>query len=222
MQSVVEVFGTALASYYNGNKSGKLIVRENNGTSVIPTSDFFRRPEDVATDRIALSYCRRSVLNIGASSGEHSLFLVAKGIKVISIDNSPIACAIMHQRGVPSVICGHLFDQHPMFDRTFTWLALRGVVGQLGHIRNFFHFLDLAHRNLYPGGRLILSSENLRYEGYRTRHLTFEFDGRVSEEVPWFDIGMSTLRQIADSKNFNCRIVYCDDSNKYVALLTKR
>ena len=222
MQSVVEVFGTALASYYNGNKTGKLIVKDSNGTSVIPTADFFRSPADVTTDRIALSYCRQSVLNINASSGEHSLYLIAKGIKVLSIDSSPIACAIMHQRGVPSVICGHLFEQHPLFDCTFTWLALRNVVGQLGDIRNFLHFLTLAHRNLYPGGRLILSSENLPYEGYRTRHLSFEFDGRVSEEVPFFDIGMTTLRRIADQNNFNCRVVYCDDRNKYIALLTKR
>lgn len=222
MQSVVEVFGTALASYYNGNKSGKLIVKDNNGTSVIPTADFFRSPADVTTDRIALSYCRKSVLNISASSGEHSLYLIAKGVKVISIDTSPIACAIMHQRGVPSVICGHLFDQHPLLDRTFTWLALRGVIGQLGNVRNFLHFLSLANRNLLPGGRLILSSENLRYEGYRTRHLSFEFDGRVSEEVPCFDIGMSTLRQISEKQNFNCRIIYCDDNNKYIALLTRQ
>lgn len=222
MQSVVEVFGSALASYYNGNKSGKLIVRENNGTSEIPTADFFRCPADVVTDRIALSYCRRSVLNINASSGEHSLYLIAKGVKVISIDNSPIACAIMHQRGVPSVICGNLFDKHPLFDRTFTWLALRGVIGQLGGIQHFLQFLTLAHRNLYPGGRLILSSENLRHEGYRSRYLSFEFDGRVSEEVPWFDIGMATLRHIAEKQQFNCRIVYCDESNKYIAMLTKR
>lgn len=222
MQSVVEVFGTALASYYNGNKSGKLIIRENNGTSVIPTADFFRCPADVTIDRIALSYCRNSVLNISASSGEHSLYLIAKGLNVISLDSSPIACAIMHQRGVPSVVCGHLFDQHPLIERTYTWLALRGVVGQLGNSRNFLHFLSLAQRNILPGGSLILSSENLRYEGYSTRYLSFEFDGRVSEEVPWFDIGMSTLRHIASRYKFNCKVVYCDENNKYIAQLTKR
>lgn len=222
MQSAVEVFGSALASYYNGNKLGKLIVREDNGTSVIPTSDFFRCPADVVTDRIALSYCRQSVLNISAGSGEHSLYLMSKGVKVISIDSSPIACAIMHQRGVPSVICGHVFEKLPLFDRTFTWLALRGVVGQLGNIRHFLHFLSIAQRNLYPGGRLILSSENLRYEGYRTCQLSFEFDGKVSEEVPWFEIGMSTLCFVADKLQFNSCIVYCDESNKYIAMLTKR
>lgn len=222
MQSVVEVMGTALASYYNGNKSGKLIVRENQGTSVIPTSDFFRSPDDVATDKTALAYCRRSVLNIGASSGEHSLYLLAKGMNVSSIDKSPIACAIMHQRGVPSVVCGELFEQYSRIERKYTWLAVRGAVGQLGNVRNFFRFLTLAHRHLYPGGRLILSSENIRHEGYRTRRLTFEFDGRVSEEVPWFDIGISTLKTVAQHYQFSCRVIYCDDSGKYVALLLKR
>lgn len=221
MHSVVDVFGTALASYYNGNKFGELIVREDNNTSIIPTADFFKCPDDVARDKIALSYCQKSVLNINANSGEHSLYLIEKGMDVCSLDTSPIACSIMHQRGIPMIVCGHIFEQHIYFERVHTWLALGNTVGQLGTIHNFIHFLDLAHRQLLPEGRLILSSTDLIYEGYRTRRLCFEFDGHRTERVPWFDIGISTLKTIAKNRLFNCRIIYSDSSLRFIALLTK-
>lgn len=197
MQSVVEVFGTALASYYNGNKFGELIVREDNEAVVIPTANFFKSPDDVAMDKIALSYCEDTVINIDAGSGEHSLYLLAKGMTVYSLDNSPIACAIMHQRGVPAVFCGHIFEQYMQFDRVQTWLAMSRAIGQLGNMKNLLHFLDLVHHHLLPFGRLILSSENIHSEGYRMRHISVEFDGKKSERTPWLDVGISTLKHIA-------------------------
>ncbi|MFD2178453.1 SAM-dependent methyltransferase [Veronia pacifica] len=222
MQNVDDVYGSALASYYNGDKSGNIIFRESEGASVVPTADFFRRPDEVKIDRIALSYCRRNVLNLGAGSGELSLYLYEKGIDVFSLDTSEVACAIMKQRGLTSVLSGGLFEQQAALPNTYTWLAVRGYIGQLGYIHNFIHFLELAKETLYPGGRVILSSMNLKKEGYRTKMMTCEFDGKVSEEYPKLDIGMSTLRRIADSLNFSCRFVLCDENSHYVALLIKK
>ncbi len=222
MQSVVDVYGTALASYYNGNKFGELIVREDNATSIIPTAHFFKCPDEVVTDKIALSYCQSSVLNIDASSGEHSLYLLERGMKVCSLETSPLACSIMHQRGIPSIVCGHIFEQHVCFESTKTWLALNGTIGRLGTINNFIHFLELAQRYLLTTGHLILSSNDLMFEGYRTKRISVEFDGCSSEQEPWFDIGISTLKILANNKGFNCRIVYSDDSLTYVALLIKQ
>ncbi len=222
MQSVVDIFGTALASYYNGNKFGELIVREDNVTSIIPTANFFKCPDDVVTDKIALSYCQNSVLNIDASSGEHSLYLIAKGMEVCSLETSPLACSIMHQRGLSSIICGHIFEQHTSFEQVQTWLALNTSIGRLGTINNFIHFLDLAQRYLLPNGRLILSSNDLIFEGYRTKRISIEFDGYSSEQEPWFDIGISTIKTIAENKRFYCHIVYSDETLTYIALLIKK
>ncbi len=221
MQSVLEIYGSALASYYNGKKDGQIILREKNDFSVIQTSQFFQYPDDVTTDRIALSYCQNDVLNIAANSGEHSLYLINKGLNVISLERSPIACAIMHQRGVPSILCADLFENTFMLERCQTWLALNTAIGQLGNIRNCIKFLQLAHRNLNPGGRIVISANDMSQEGYRTRNISFEFDGNTSESTQWFDIGMTTLKQIAERSFFNCRIVYVDEKKQYIAVLIK-
>lgn len=222
MQNIVDVIGCAIASYYNGDKQGELIIREDYRTTAIPTANFFRDPNEVVQDRIALSYCRRRVLNIGASSGEHSLYLINRGLKVTSIDTSPVACAIMQKRGLQTVVCGSVFEQHALIDDCYTWLAVRGVIGQLGNIRKFCTFLQLAQQKILPNGRLILSSTNLSHEGYRSRSLSFEYADNISNLVPWFDIGISTLKQLAYQHQFDCRIIYCDESNKYIALLTRQ
>ena len=177
-------------------------------------------PPSSPADCIA-SHCQKDVLNIAANSGEHSLYLLSKGVNVISLDASPIACAVMHQRGVPSIICGDLFEQSAMFNRSHTWLAMNYAIGLLGNIRNFTRFLRLAHQNLHHKGRLILCSTDPVFEGYRTRQLSYEFEGYESDKTPWFEIGVTTLKTIAESNYFSTRILYIDELHKYVAILIK-
>ena len=221
MHNVAEIYGSALASYFNGKMDGELIIRDNDEIAVLPTSSFFSHPESSPADCIALSHCQEDVLNIAANSGEHSLYLLSKGVNVISLDASPIACAVMHQRGVPSIICGDLFEQSAMFNRSHTWLAMNYAIGLLGNIRNFTRFLRLAHQNLHHKGRLILCSTDPVFEGYRTRQLSYEFEGYESDKTPWFEIGVTTLKTIAESNYFSTRILYIDELHKYVAILIK-
>ena len=109
MQSeAMTLHGKSLLDYYNGDLDAVTILQRDDGyVSELPVKEFFRDVQEFSLDKTALDLCYGHILDIGAGSGIHSLFLQDKGLEVMAIDISPEAVRVMRERGVVNV---HLAD----------------------------------------------------------------------------------------------------------------
>jgi hypothetical protein len=163
------------------------------------------------------------VLNIGASSGSHSLFLEELGLRVISLDASPQAVEVMRRRIVKDPVVGDLDSLQGPFDSILLLCGL-GVTGSIDGVRRF---LERAKGHLDPGGVIItdcthpradsleasqrycdLQAAQGRYEGERT--LRFEYKGVFGPWFRWLSIAPEALKAHAKDFGFKCTDVYSE------------
>ena len=78
-----EPHARALRDYFEGDSAAKIIVHTSLGEhEEIPVAVFFRGPDDFFSfDRAALRLCRGRVLDVGAGTGVHSLYLKKRGVE---------------------------------------------------------------------------------------------------------------------------------------------
>ncbi len=84
----MRLFGSALLDFQKGDKSAFFtIIRDDGLAEDVPISHFFRGlGEFTGLEKTALDKCRGRVLDVGAGSGQHSLSLQRRGLKVCAID----------------------------------------------------------------------------------------------------------------------------------------
>ena len=92
----------ALRDYFAGARDATLTLYSDLGEQEeIPAALFFRTPEEFFPfERAALELCRGRVLDVGAGTGVHSLYLQERGHDVVAIDVMADAVEIMRERGV--------------------------------------------------------------------------------------------------------------------------
>ena len=86
----MKLFGQALLDYHNGDIEAAITLHRDDGHRVDhPVKAFYRNAREYALEKIALDLSNGHVLDIGAGSGIHSLFLQDKDLEVTAIDISP-------------------------------------------------------------------------------------------------------------------------------------
>lgn len=98
----MDLHGRAMLDYLNGRHDAAVIMHRDDGFAYPPiiAARWFYESGFPIVDSKALALCRGTVLNIGAASGTHSLFLENKGLDVISLDASPSVIEVMKRRDV--------------------------------------------------------------------------------------------------------------------------
>ncbi len=230
--------GAALRDYYGGLTDAKLTLHSSLGEhEEIPVSVFFRGPEDYFPfERVALARCHGRVLDVGAGTGVHSLYLQARGLEVCAIDVLPEAIEIMKARGVRDV---RLVDVREFEGVRFdTILMMMNGIGILETLRGLDRFMRDVPRLLNPGGQILLDSgpanvvgdpgdaaEVVDYEseGYwGEAWIKLEYRG---EEAPPFRelyVDAQTMTQRAEAAGWRCEVLHRDEFGAYVARLTRR
>ena len=110
-----DVYGAALFDFQEkGELDEPLLLHSSYGDiEEMPVEVFYREEEDIPElEYIALQLCDGKVLDVGAGTGVHALFLQEKGFQVDALEISEIACNIMRTRGVQQVICADFFTFH--------------------------------------------------------------------------------------------------------------
>lgn len=97
----MNLYGRALFDYYNGDFTKKLYMCRDDGFKFeLPIDIFFRDSIELGIDKKALDSCFGKVLDIGAGTGLHSLYLQNLGFEVVALDISQEACEV----GLPSAV----------------------------------------------------------------------------------------------------------------------
>ena len=225
-----DILGQAISDYYHNKRDARLWVHDDHGPKVeMPVATYFRPKEEMPElERLALARCSGTVLDIGAGAGSHALALQEQGLPVTAIDISPLASAIMRQRGVQQVYTGDIFQyREATFD---TLLLMMNGIGLAANIQGLRRFLDLARTLLKPGGQLLFDSSDVAYlyeDGlpvldhyYGEVRCRYEYRKQKTDWFTWLYIDQITLALIATDQGWHTEVLFEDGNDQYLARLT--
>ncbi len=234
----MKLHGIALLDYYNGDLDAVTILQRDDGyASELPVKEFFRDVREFSLDKTALDLCYGHVLDIGAGSGIHSLFLQERGFKVTAIDVSLEAVQVMRSRGIADVRLADIMSlKEGQFD---TILMMGNGIGVVENIDGLDQYLKNLSGLLVHGGQVLLTSVDIRfpddaeYAEYQRQNLEAEryigelrlkvvYKGIEGPEFGWLHVDPDTLADHASLEKFNCEIVERLGSDRYLARLTHK
>jgi cyclopropane fatty-acyl-phospholipid synthase-like methyltransferase len=232
--------GTAMLDYLNGNYDENIIVRSDiSEDDHIPVQYLFRNFSQMPEiEQKALLLCKGKVLDIGAGSGSHSLYLQNKGLDVTALDISVNACKCCTERGIKKVVNADIFSFIP--DEKFdTLLLMMNGIGFTGSLAGLDKFLEKAKHLLNPGGQILLDSSDIKYmfedEDEDTLNEIFhspygpyygevtylmEYKNITGNPFKWLFIDYNTLKHKAESLGFEFSLLHQGQSHDYLARIT--
>jgi SAM-dependent methyltransferase len=233
----MDIFGNALLDYWQDKISQNIITHSSlEEQDIIPVDYLFRSYKKMPElEQKALSFCKGSVLDIGAGAGSHSLYLQEKGYKVTAIDLSKGAAEVCKLRGIQSVIQQDIYTYaSPSYD---TLLLLMNGTGLAGTLQGLGPFLDHLKSLLNKGGQILIEGTDILYmyesdqeDGgywipeymvyYGETNFTMSYKGKASDSFPWLYLDFNTLARAAEYHGFSCKMVYEGPSDNYLAKLT--
>jgi SAM-dependent methyltransferase len=200
----LDPLGKALLSYWNGDKSVKLIQEYRSGhKKSIPISVFFRNSKDFYPTEHVLNYCRGRILVVGAGTGVHALELEKQAYDVTAVEVNPQAVQIMKERGVKDIRhCDFFQFSGETYD---TILMLGHNIGICETISRINILLQRCKSLLVQNGQLLVNSvdeslstcvkENPGYPGEQEFRLIYK--SNFGPWMRWLHIDFETLSRKA-------------------------
>ncbi len=231
-----EPHARALRDFFGGDRDATIVVHSSLGEDEeLPVAVFFRAPEDFFPfERAAMPLCRGRVLDVGAGTGVHALYLQDQGLEVCAIDVLLEAVEIMRAAGVRDARVADVweFEDEP-FD---TILMMMNGIGILGTLEGLDRFLREAPRLLRPGGQIVLDSGPERVVGepgdaavevaiagdeayHGEAWITLEYKGQKGPPFRELYADSETLTRHAAAAGYESEIVIRDELGGYVARL---
>ncbi|MBC7616072.1 MAG: class I SAM-dependent methyltransferase [Pedobacter sp.] len=225
----MDVFGLALSDFYKNNSSDILWLHNSYGEAEeMPVDVFFRTESEMPTlEHKALSLCHGTVLDVGAGVGSHTLLLQEMNIDVTAIDISAEAVKIMKHRGVKKAFNQNIFSTKEKYD---TLLFLMNGIGLTGTLAGFINFLEQAKILITRNGQLLFDSSDISYLYEEIPKPENNYFGEVSycytykkQKGKWFNwlyLDKETLIYTAKQNGWQCKIIFDDGEDQYLARLT--
>ncbi|WP_022664003.1 class I SAM-dependent methyltransferase [Desulfospira joergensenii] len=225
--------GEMLKDYLAGNTGAEVQVKSScidmppmTGAVMFRSFDKMNRIEQGA-----LGLCRGHILDLGAGSGCHALYLQEQGMGVTALDISPGCMEVMKKRGVRNRVHGSILDlRNPGYD---TLLMLMNGIGICGTLEGLHLFLDHVKPLLARGGRIIADStdlsvfmdenrrpvsgpgrEDASYFGEVDFSMTYkEIKG---DSFDWLYVDYYTLEYVSACHGLLCERIMVDEEGRYL------
>jgi SAM-dependent methyltransferase len=187
----------------------------------------------------AIRYVRGRVLDIGCGAGRHSFYLQEKGLKVVGIDNSPLAIKACKQRGIKNarvLSINQINTKIGIFD---TVLMMGGNFGLFCSYEGARRLLKKFAKITSSKGRIIADTLDV-YKTDNPDHLSYhEFNrkrGRMGGQVrmrvrykkyttPWFDylmVSKKEMENILDGTDWKVAKYIDSEGPSYIAIIDKK
>jgi SAM-dependent methyltransferase len=227
-------FEQAFFDYLAGDITAQITVHNNKGDDEIMQVAYFFRPyEDMPPlEKMALASCYGHVLDVGAGSGCHSLYLQRAGLEVTALDIRPGFVRVMQQRGLKTTVEGDIQSlEKGSYD---TLLMLMNGIGFARDFAGLEKFLRGARKLMNTGGQIILDSSDLLYlyreeDGsikldlnenyYGEVEYQVEYKGMLGTPFKWLFVDYSNLAFYADQAGFRSELMFEDENMNYLARL---
>ena len=235
MKKEKDAMGKAIADFYKGRCDGKLrVLSPMFEEDEIPLTTLFRSFRDMPKiEQKALKMAKGKILDVGAGSGCHALWLQEKGLDVTAIDISPYSIETMKERGLANVLEQDFFTLKEKYDTILMLMNGIGIVGTLNRLPDFFKHID---KILEQDGQLLCDSSDLCYlyddkdgivelmnsdKYYGELEYTMCYNEVEGDPFQWLYIDANTLRTYAEAHGFKMEIVRRGEHYDYLARITR-
>jgi SAM-dependent methyltransferase len=229
-----DIFGKALLDYHNGNYTENIVTSTNiSDEDVLPLLYLFRDYKDMPKiEKMALKFCKGSILDVGCGSGSHSLYLQEHGFAVKAIDISEGAVKVAKERGVKHTEVKSLLDETDAFD---TILLLMNGTGIFQEIIQVSKYLSHLKSLLKSGGQILIDSSDIKYmyeddDGgywmdmnagyYGELDYFLSYKGKEETPIKWLYLDFETLKLACESVGLQCELALEGEHFDYLARIT--
>ena len=230
-----DLFGQALYDYWHNTNPENMVTWTNlTESEVLPTAYLFRDFDKMPVlEQIALQKAKGRILDVGAGSGVHSLWLQNNGNNITALELSPITCQLMQERGINNVINSDFFKFKPTdkFDTLLFLMNGVGIVQKAKYLDRLFKKID---RLMRQNGQALIHSSDLKYlyemeTGYQMPQNDYygDVDFFVSyknqvERFNWTYIDENTLRVFAKQQGFTTEKIHESDEGDFLLIVTRQ
>lgn len=224
----MDIYGKALFDFHTTGKAEILWLHNSyDEPEEMPVEVFFRTQQDMPEIELkAMQLCKGKVLDVGAGVGSHAVIL-DQTFDVTAIDISETATQIMKERGVKNPVRQDFFKVEEKFD---TVLFMMNGIGLVGTLQGLENLLQSAKHLLHPKGQLLFDSSDISYlyedmpmpkdHYFGEISYCYEYQKQKGTWFNWLYIDPATLKQLSKQHGWNCKIVYVDENDQYLAQLT--
>ena len=159
---MLDLLGNALLDYQKGDRLEDVYVETNiSEKEILFRSHFFRTfPQMIPLEQSALTMAKGRILDVGAGTGSHVLYLQEKGLDVVALDVSPSAIEVCKCRGVKQTVCADVLEYNGKFD---TILMLMNGIGICQKLAKIDIYLQKLKSLLTPMGQILATSTDIIY-----------------------------------------------------------
>ena len=218
-----EPLGDAMMDYFLGRMGTSICVKSSiEADRYVSLETFFRENQTFPTlEKDAFHFCKGKILDAGAGSGPHALYLQEKGFDITGIDISEKSVEVMQKRGLKKTVCADIFNyEGETYD---TILMMMNGIGIAGDLPGLSKLLQHFKKLLNPGGQILFDSTDIGYvssfdrslsslrtpipEYYGTAYYQLEYKGKTGEIYPWLFIDRHTLTTAATENGYKCSVL---------------
>lgn len=228
-----DLFGKALWDYwFDNNPEDMLTWTHLTEPEILPSAYLFRSYDDMpVSEQLALQNSYGKILDVGAGSGLHSLYLQAQQKDVTALEWSPVSSRLMRERGVRKVVNQNFFEFSSQ-ERFDTILLLMNGVGLVQKARNLNKLFSKLKQLLSNDGQALIHSSDLKYlyetgSGYMMPDDNYYGDVQFyikykgeTESFDWTYIDENTLRIFARQNGFEAEKLFESDEGDFLIRVT--
>ncbi len=229
-----DLFGYAIWQYSLGNRENIITWTSITPPEILRVDYLFRKFEQMPEhERLALRMSNGRILDVGAGSGTHSLYLQSKGKEVYALDRSFFACKAMENRGVENIINGDFFtvDVEKKFDTVLLLMNGGGIMGTLDNSAVFFHKLKSI---LNPDGQVLVHMSDISYvyfaynlplplhKYYGEVMFYIKYSGYCGKPFPWLYLDTETFENLATQYGFKTEILMHENEGDTLVRMIKK
>jgi hypothetical protein len=232
LNSKKDPLGSMMLDYFKGDLNAHVEVESTTlDMWKMAGSTMFRTFKSMnKIERKALNLCHGSILDIGAGSGCHSLYLQRKNHMVDAMDMSCGCVEVMKKQKVAHVIHGNLFSvKNKKYNTLLMLMNGLGICGSIDGLNLFFQYIKPI---LSPKGQILVDSTDITtlYDSKNIKVPDESYPGEtkfvmtykeiVGDPFEWIYIDFETLEYYAGFHGFACEKIMKDRTGKYLARLS--
>jgi SAM-dependent methyltransferase len=235
-----DAFGHGLFDYLHG-KGGAEIVERDDGLFDVsggPSCYFLEYDNWPDHQKRAIVYAKGRALDIGCGAGRHLLYLQSKGLKVVGVDNSPLALEVCRARGLTQL---HLLSitqitsSLGVFD---TILMMGNNFGLFANRRRTKWLLRRFHRITSADARILAETTD-PYATTLQEHLEYHELNRQRDRIgcqirirvryrkyatPWFDylmVSKDEMKELLEDTGWRLAETVDGVNGRYIGIMGK-
>jgi SAM-dependent methyltransferase len=228
--------GRAVYDYhFNSNNQPIIVHSDDFDDDTIDTSYLFRSYKQMpALEKKAMTFCKGTILDVGACVGAHSVYLQKKGFEVTALETSALCCEVLKSRNIRNIIQQDIFKfNNQTFDTILILMNGTGIAGTLAGLDVLLYHLKSL---LNPGGQILIDSSDLIYlfeeddgsvaldlnaeKYYGELVFQTEYKSWISQPFPWLYVDLNNMEHAIEKNQLKLNKVFKGQHYDYLAQIT--